>query len=874
MNGIMNKAYKTFSKNQITANLTHFGRGKKYLNEAHDQKSRNLEYSALLYRDAIKNLEIAHKNHPTSGEIKKILIQTREEYKEILKELSLSESDHSKNEKPDDPKCFMENKFFKKNDIPEKNLPRNENDKPSNTQQLACELRRNDISDRQKNDLFTLAQEIIERFAKTENITFELVHEVMVLSQLPDAEEEIYKNLMEKFIHKINDSILLHQPLLEGLSHIIRQANPKHLKPNDMVCVLNVLNVKFKNLHTQDKDQQIEMARTVGQLFDIMADCKVQDLKYEELYKPLYNTFKKLNGDNNQELAYLADYACQALNCISNDESPWKAFQRRGGAILTGSVKLADAVRNIEPGKLPEAFKDLSEGFESIINLAVKLVNLVKDIQSANEGANDIKQGFNWETQHRWYWALRFTDLFIQSHKFASLEKFIYKIPCRQNDKFLWGLCVRLEQLAANSDLDIDIREGAIDFLNNVCQNKDLWGAHPKLDEWIFEHIKLKTLPKSAQTSASSFPTTLLGDVLLDKYVRLTQQNDMKKSRGELSTQLNGLKDQFLSDLDDEFEEAFELYVRPQGTWKVDIKSSNFGKEMVFENREGDVEEVVNRFLESKDKLTSNDKEALEVVANELVNRFLESKDGLTSNGKGVSKFFALENQLTLEDERVIKKAANQFLDLKVNKALELQEIITNKFLYSSINKEKLIKLMNNILKEDPITIEDEDVEFLKVEANKCLNLNDKNIFESAVNKFLDSKAKKLLETTVNKIVASKCKRVLLILGIGGTGKSTFGRYLARRLWEEYDQKMQTNPDKINVLRERKFVFILDGYDEIIERERHCYIQNQFREWKNAKVIISCRPEYLSTGYQKRFFPKNGEKGFQELTIKAFSKKE
>ncbi|CAG8781824.1 15441_t:CDS:1, partial [Cetraspora pellucida] len=26
--------------------------------------------------------------------------------------------------------------------------------------------------------------------------------------------------------------------------------------------------------------------------------------------------------------------------------------------------------------------------------------------------------------------------------------------------------------------------------------------------------------------------------------------------------------------------------------------------------------------------------------------------------------------------------------------------------------------------------------------------------------------------------------------------------------------------------------------------------------------------------YQKRFFPKNGEKGFQELTIKAFSEKE
>ncbi|CAG8776816.1 5401_t:CDS:2, partial [Cetraspora pellucida] len=190
-----------------------------------------------------------------------------------------------------------------------------------------------------------------------------------------------------------------------------------------------------------------------------------------------------------------------------------------------------------------------------------ELVDLVKEIQSAKEGVNDIKQSFSWEIQQKWYWALRFTDLFIQSYKFASLEQFIYKIPCRQDDKFLWGLCERLKRLATDSKLDTDICKGGMEFLNNVCQNKDLWRAHPELNEWIFEHIELKTLPKSAQTSASSFPTTLLGDVLLlDKYVRPNQQNDLKKGRGGLVAQLSGLKDQFLSDLDDEFEESLELF--------------------------------------------------------------------------------------------------------------------------------------------------------------------------------------------------------------------------------------------------------------------------------------------------------------------------
>ncbi|KAF0468085.1 NACHT domain-containing protein [Gigaspora margarita] len=864
INRTINKTYKILAKNKIAQNLNHFGRGREYLNKAHDQKNLNLSCSALLYKEAVNNLKIAHKNHPTSGEIKKTLAQACREYEEILAELSLSEKDHLPNKESDDLQRFIENQFFQKNYyVTEKHIPLGEDDEPNNTQQLACELRRKNVSDEQKK-LCRLAQKIIERFAKIDTPTLELVHEVMVLSHLPDAEEELYRHLVNIFIYKINQFGFLFPSLLEGLSHIIRQANPKHLKPNDLVYVLNVLNEKFKNLHTQDKDQQIEMTRTLGRLFDVMADCEVRDLKYEETYKPLYDTFKTLNNDNNQELAYLSGYACQALVCIPNDESPWKAFQRRGGKVFLGITKLAGAIKNIDPGKLPDVFKDLSEGFEGIINMAVDLVDLVKEIQSAKESASDIKQSFNWEIQRKWYWALRFTDLFIQSHKFASLEQFIYKIPCRQDDKFLWGLCERFERLAADSELDINIRKGAMEFLDSVCQNKDFWGTHPKLNEWILEHIELKTLPKYVHTTASSFPNALLKDILCEQalyeFVRPTQQNDLRKSGRELLTQLNGLKDQFFSDIDDEFEEALELYVKPRGTWKASvIKSSNSVKEMVSEFREGDVEDVVNRFLESKGKLTSNNIEASELATNELLN----SKDAAPII-KIADSFFAPENKLTLEDEKVLEKVASQFLDLKVNKAPELQETITNEFLHSSknkeeLNKEELVKAMNNVLKENPITmkdIADEDVKFLEIEANKCLTSNDKNIFESVVNKFLASKAKKILEITVNKIVASKCRKVLLILGMGGT------------------EKCKLSPDKIDVLRERKFVFILDGYDEIAERERHCYIKNKFCEWKNAKIIISCRPEYLGSDYQKRFFPQNGKKGFQELTIKAFSETE
>ncbi|CAG8499629.1 825_t:CDS:1, partial [Racocetra fulgida] len=865
----MSWLYNTLAKTPIFSNLNHLGRGKHYLNEAREARDqKNLISSFSAYDKAIKNLEKAYNNHSTYSDIEEILTQTRKEFEEIKKELYLFERNHPPNREPE---CdnFIGNKFFQNNYcIPEKNLSLDEDKDPRNTQQLACELHRRNLSNEQKKELCKLALEIIERFAKRESTTLELVHEVMALAHLPEEERELYKNLVNIFIKKIKNSDLFFPSLLEGLSHIIRQANPNHREADDLVGILEVLNEKFKNLRAQDQNRQIEMLRILGGLFDAMADCKVQDLEYETLYKPLYDTLKELKSNSNHELAYHAKYACQALICIPTNKSPWKEFLQ----FVQGIAKLAVAVRNIDPGKLPDAFKELSEGLESIKNVIETLVDLVKEIQSAKEASDDIKQIINWEIQHEWYRALRFTDLFIQSQKFASLEQFIYKIPCRKDDKFLWGLCERLGRIVADSELNIDIRKGAINFLNNIRLNKDHWGYHPELDKWnkwILEPTELKI-------SASSFPTILLGEILVDKHVRLTQLNDLKESRKEMPDQLNELKNQFFSDVDNEFEEAMELYVKPQGTWKVSIiKRSDGSEEMTSEDVEGDVEEVVYRFFKSKDELNSNDKEALEVAINKLSN----SKD-VTSIIDAVNSCFAIENKLTLEDESILKQVANQFLDLKVNKASKLQEIITNKFLHSSMNKELLTEVINNVLKENPIILEDEDIKFLEREANKYSNLNDKSNFESAVNKFLAFKAEKKLKITINGIVASKCKMVLLILGVGGTGKSTFGRYLARRLWQEYGQfntlqspiplfiplarlkegmfnsnedfielylkeKCKLSSDKINALRERKFIIILDGYDEIVERESKCYIKNQFNKWKNAKIIISCRPEYL-----------------------------
>ncbi len=145
--------------------------------------------------------------------------------------------------------------------------------------------------------------------------------------------------------------------------------------------------------------------------------------------------------------------------------------------------------------------------------------------------------------------------------------------------------------------------------------------------------------------------------------------------------------------------------------------------------------------------------------------------------------------------------------------------------------------------------------------------------------------------------------QVLLLRGEAGSGKSTFNRQLARRLWREYgaatasdetpialyislptlDQpnknllgqylsaKCGFSPEQIEALRQsQRFILILDGYDEIPAEHRNLYADGKLGKWQ-AKIIISSRPEYLTQGYQNNFQPRGYSRSLLEYEIAPFS---
>jgi len=159
------------------------------------------------------------------------------------------------------------------------------------------------------------------------------------------------------------------------------------------------------------------------------------------------------------------------------------------------------------------------------------------------------------------------------------------------------------------------------------------------------------------------------------------------------------------------------------------------------------------------------------------------------------------------------------------------------------------------------------------------------------------------LEDRADEFLSSD-QTVLLLLGDSGGGKSTFNHALEVDLWQSYNKKTGVIPLYINLpsidrpdqdlvakqlrklgftephireLRNRRFVLICDGYDEI-QQTHNLYTSNRLNEegeWI-AKMVISCRSECIGSDYRDRFEPRDhnqtGQSSlFQEAVIMPFS---
>ena len=142
-------------------------------------------------------------------------------------------------------------------------------------------------------------------------------------------------------------------------------------------------------------------------------------------------------------------------------------------------------------------------------------------------------------------------------------------------------------------------------------------------------------------------------------------------------------------------------------------------------------------------------------------------------------------------------------------------------------------------------------------------------------------------------------KKVLLIGGGAGAGKTLYSKVLTHRLWAETDfkqggpiplyvhlamlrdpvhslieqalEKYEVTKDEMKSLKKnRSFILILDGYDEINDLQ-NLYDTNKLNDW-DVKVIITSRLYYWGERY--RFVPQGNIQAYDEVIVSPLDEEE
>ncbi|KAI8346998.1 hypothetical protein B0O80DRAFT_430458 [Mortierella sp. GBAus27b] len=208
--------------------------------------------------------------------------------------------------------------------------------------------------------LKVMATDIIRAFKRDELKDAKAVAEVVYLA--PVLDKDAFRDLLNTFYVGIGQSGLLDFHQLDGIAYLIQGADNGHLEADDLVKILGLLRTRLTETHRQSPEHIYRLTITVSHVLDAMADTKVKDVDRVDLHEPLKAYLSGLQGSSDPYMVYQAAYACQALLCVPDDETPWQAAMRRTGKVVRGVSGLVSAVKGLDLNKLIDGLGDIQQG--------------------------------------------------------------------------------------------------------------------------------------------------------------------------------------------------------------------------------------------------------------------------------------------------------------------------------------------------------------------------------------------------------------------------------------------------------------------------------------------------------------------------------
>ncbi|KAF9401519.1 hypothetical protein BGX21_001420 [Mortierella sp. AD011] len=285
-----------------------------------------------------------------------------------------------------------------------------------------------------KIELHNQIKPVIMQFEKN-FISLDTVQELVILATIPD--KEIFIGIANQMLKVLRDSPILSCEVLQGLA-VILNACPEQIDlSNDHGAFQDILKPITDRLNVvrQDKNgnQLIPLLRAISALFDAMICRKVVGVDRDNIYLPLRNLLRGFSKHSDPTVSYLAQYASQGLEFIGDDEPMQMTIFRYG--------KLAFALAN-----------------------DVKDITLNMDINSFASAYDNLTQLCDFPKKYVWYQGLIYLNCAMGLKDWSQFESFVINSKLKSDDKFLQGVCLYLERIVA-TQVNEDVRNGATRFL-------------------------------------------------------------------------------------------------------------------------------------------------------------------------------------------------------------------------------------------------------------------------------------------------------------------------------------------------------------------------------------------------------------------------
>ncbi|KAF9207114.1 hypothetical protein BGZ49_001162 [Haplosporangium sp. Z 27] len=339
----------------------------------------------------------------------------------------------------------------------------------------------------EKGRLQAMGTDLVRVFVRDELKKPDIVAEIISLVAVLDPDD--FRKVLQAFVDGIEHSVLLEIHLLDGLAQLVRNAVQGCFDADDLVKILNLLNKRLKDTHTQSTGHTYQLTLAISRVLDSMVDSQVKGLSREQLHEPLLEYMKGLKGSSDPYMVFQAVYAFQALQYVPDDETILQALLRRTGKVVRGVSGLVSAVKAMDLNGFVQGLQDIQGGLSAVgsaIALAQDAYSNAKAlIESGQDFLDSLKEGFSFTQKSAWYPALRGLDRLLQEGRFAEFEKLIRGAPCRLDPAFQWGVGQRLGELAVNTAWDESTRKGAVAFLAELYRDDATWGQQANVKIWI-----------------------------------------------------------------------------------------------------------------------------------------------------------------------------------------------------------------------------------------------------------------------------------------------------------------------------------------------------------------------------------------------------